>query len=99
MLHNSSQERGGGICEGNSSANTKVSEEGGGRDARAEIPLQHVGKSMVRQLCQCVSDIEPGKNGEVEGKCFRICFYLLLPFHIFLTINQILWAESVLPTQ
>lgn len=79
--------------EGNSSANTKVSKQGGGRgarDARAEIPLQPVGKAMVRQLCQCVSDIEPGKKGEVKGKWFKICFYLLLPIHDFLAINQIL---------
>lgn len=42
MLHNSSQESRVRICEGNSSANTKVSKEGGGggaTDARAEIAL------------------------------------------------------------
>lgn len=69
------------IREGNSSAKTKVSEEGGGRgatDARAEIPLQAVGKTMVRQLCQSVSDIKPGKNREVEGKWLKIFFFFLL---------------------
>lgn len=84
MLHNSSQESRVRICEGNSSANTKVSKEGGGggaTDARAEIALQPVGKAMVMQLCQCVSGIEPGKNREVEGKWLRICFYFLLPFY------------------
>ena len=40
------------ICERNNSADTKVSEEGGGGGAPetgAEIPLQPVGKTMVRQ--------------------------------------------------
>ncbi|KAK4810824.1 hypothetical protein QYF61_008796 [Mycteria americana] len=40
------------ICERNNSADTKVSEEGGGGGgpgARAEIPLQPVEKTMVRQ--------------------------------------------------
>ena len=40
------------ICERNNSADTKVREEGGGGGApgtRAEIPLQPVGKTMVRQ--------------------------------------------------
>ena len=40
------------ICERNNSADTKVSEEGGGGGgpgAGAEIPLQPVGKTMVRQ--------------------------------------------------
>ncbi|GAB0175773.1 acid sphingomyelinase-like phosphodiesterase 3b [Grus japonensis] len=39
-------------CERNNSADTKVSAEGGGGDApgtRAEIPLQPVVKTMVRQ--------------------------------------------------
>ena len=39
-------------CERNNSADTKVSEEGGGGGApgaRAEIPLQPMGKTMVRQ--------------------------------------------------
>jgi len=38
------------ISESNNSADTKVSEGGGGRapGARAEIPLQPVGKTMVR---------------------------------------------------
>ncbi|PKU38822.1 protein pxr1-like [Limosa lapponica baueri] len=42
-------ERGVRICESNNSADTKVSEEGGGGDApsaRAEIPLQPVVKTM-----------------------------------------------------
>ena len=45
-------ERGVRICERNNSADTKVSEEGGGGGApgtRAEIPLQPVVKTMVRQ--------------------------------------------------
>jgi len=41
-------------CERNNSADTKVTEEGGGggaRDARAEgLPLQPVMKTMVRQV-------------------------------------------------
>ena len=40
------------ICERNNSADTKVSEEGGGGGApgtRAEIPLQPLVKTMVRQ--------------------------------------------------
>ena len=40
------------ICERKDSADTKVSEEGGGGGApgtRAEIPLQPVVKTMVRQ--------------------------------------------------
>ena len=40
------------ICESNSSADTKVREEGGGGGApgaRAEIPLQPMVKTMVRQ--------------------------------------------------
>ncbi|KAK4821754.1 hypothetical protein QYF61_000815 [Mycteria americana] len=44
--------RGVGICERNNSAGTKVSEEGGGGgapDTRAEIPLQPLVKTMVRQ--------------------------------------------------
>ena len=45
-------ERGVRICERNNPADTKVSEEGGGGGApgaRAEIPLQPVVKTMVRQ--------------------------------------------------
>ena len=45
-------ERGVRRCERNNSADTKVSEEGGGGGApgaTAEIPLQPVVKSMVRQ--------------------------------------------------
>ena len=45
-------ERGVRRCERNNSADTKVSEEGGGGGAPgagAEIPLQPVGKTMVRQ--------------------------------------------------
>ena len=40
------------LCERNNSADIKVSEEGGGggaQDARAEISLQTVMKTMVRQ--------------------------------------------------
>ena len=46
------QERGVRRCERNSSADTKVSEEGGGGGAPgagAEIPLQPIVKTMVRQ--------------------------------------------------
>ncbi|GAB0181460.1 acid sphingomyelinase-like phosphodiesterase 3b [Grus japonensis] len=45
-------ERGVRRCERNNSADTKVSAEGGGGgapDARAEIPLQPMEKTMVRQ--------------------------------------------------
>ncbi|KAK4830527.1 hypothetical protein QYF61_011506 [Mycteria americana] len=45
-------DRGVRICERNNSADTKISEEGGGGGAsgtRAEIPLQPVVKTMVRQ--------------------------------------------------
>ncbi|KAK4810940.1 hypothetical protein QYF61_013348 [Mycteria americana] len=53
LLRNSSWERGVRICERNNSADTKVSEEGGGGGAPgtgAEIPLQHVVKTMVKQV-------------------------------------------------
>ncbi|GAB0179406.1 hypothetical protein GRJ2_000405900 [Grus japonensis] len=46
------EERGVRRCESNNSADTKVSAEGGGggaAGARAEIPLQPVDKTMVRQ--------------------------------------------------
>jgi len=52
LLHNSSWSRGVRICERNSSADTKVSEEGqggGATGARAEIPLQPVVKTMVTE--------------------------------------------------
>ncbi|GAB0182867.1 hypothetical protein GRJ2_000752000 [Grus japonensis] len=48
----SSQKKGVKICERNNSADTKVSEErggGGAPGAGAEIPLQPVEKTMVRQ--------------------------------------------------
>jgi len=41
------------LCERNNSADTKVSEEGGGAGGpgtRAEIPLQPVEKTVVRQV-------------------------------------------------
>jgi len=44
--------RGVRICERNDSEGSKVSEEGGGGDApgaRAEVPLQPMEKTMVRQ--------------------------------------------------
>ncbi|KAK4811167.1 hypothetical protein QYF61_019798 [Mycteria americana] len=55
LLRNSncSQKRGVRLCERNNSADTKVSEEGGGGGApgaRAEIPLQPVVKTMVKQV-------------------------------------------------
>ncbi|GAB0188319.1 hypothetical protein GRJ2_001297200 [Grus japonensis] len=51
LLRNSRQERGARICERNNSADTKVSEGGGGGapGARAEIPLQPMEKTVVRQ--------------------------------------------------
>ena len=52
LLRNGSQKTEVRICERNNSADTKVSEEGGGGGAPgagAEIPLQPVGKTMVRQ--------------------------------------------------
>ena len=54
MQWNGSQERGVRRCERNNSADTKVSEEGGGgsaQDAGAESPpLQLMMKTMVRQV-------------------------------------------------
>ncbi|KAJ7426186.1 protein pxr1-like [Willisornis vidua] len=55
LLHNNSREER-SETEKNSSANTKVFEEGGGGGApstRAEIRLQAVVKTIVRQLCPC----------------------------------------------
>ncbi|KAK4828799.1 hypothetical protein QYF61_000856 [Mycteria americana] len=52
-LHNSSWERGLRICERNKSADTKVSEEGGGGvvlGMGTEIPLQPMVKTVVRQV-------------------------------------------------
>ncbi|KAK4832278.1 hypothetical protein QYF61_021677 [Mycteria americana] len=52
LLCNSSRKRGLRLCEKNNSADTKVSEEVGGEgapSAGAEIPLQPVVKTMVRQ--------------------------------------------------
>jgi len=51
LLHNSncSQEKGVRKCERKNSADTKVSEEGGAPGTRAEIPLQPMKKTMVRQ--------------------------------------------------
>ncbi|GAB0176463.1 epimerase family protein SDR39U1 [Grus japonensis] len=42
-------ERGVRRCERNNSAGTQVNEEGGGGGAKAEIPLQPMEKTMVRQ--------------------------------------------------
>jgi len=54
MLCNNLQwDRGVRICERNSPADTKVSEEGGGEGAPGageEIPLQPVEKTMVKQV-------------------------------------------------
>ncbi|GAB0206670.1 hypothetical protein GRJ2_003132600 [Grus japonensis] len=53
LLHNCSWKRGVRICERNNSADTKVSEEGRGGGTpgtRAEIPLQPMVKTMVRQV-------------------------------------------------
>jgi len=52
VLHHSSCERGVRIRERNNSADTKVTEEGGGGGAPyagADIPLQHMEKTMVWQ--------------------------------------------------
>ena len=52
LPHNSSWKGGVRICERNNSADTKVSEEGRGGGAPcagAEIPLQPMVKTMVRQ--------------------------------------------------
>ncbi|GAB0180870.1 hypothetical protein GRJ2_000552300 [Grus japonensis] len=52
LLHNRSWKREVRRCERNNSADTKVSEEGGrggAAGARAEIPLQFMEKTMVRQ--------------------------------------------------
>ena len=75
------------ICERNNSADTKVSEEGGGGGAPgtgAEIPLQPVGKTMVRQAVplqpmevhsgadihlQPVEDPMPEQVDEPKGGC------------------------------
>ncbi|GAB0177027.1 hypothetical protein GRJ2_000167900 [Grus japonensis] len=71
-------ERGGRRCEKNNSADTKVSEEGGGGDAPgagAEIPLQPVEKTMVRQAVPLqpmevdVEDPMPEQMETPEGGC------------------------------
>jgi len=52
LLWNNNRERGVRRCERNNSADTKVSEKGGGGGPpgiRAEIPLQPMEKTMVRQ--------------------------------------------------
>ena len=52
-LHNSSWERGLRISERNSSSDIKISEEGGGGgspDTGAEVPLQPVVRTMVKQV-------------------------------------------------
>ncbi|KAM9590860.1 uncharacterized protein ACIBXB_005909 [Morphnus guianensis] len=49
LLCNSSWKRGVRICKRNNSADTKVSEGGGAPGARAEIPLQPMVKTVVRQ--------------------------------------------------
>jgi len=57
-------ERGVRICESNNSADTKVSEGGGGRGAPgtgAEVPLQPMEKTMVRQAV-------PLQPMEVDGE-------------------------------
>ncbi|KAK4831110.1 LOW QUALITY PROTEIN: hypothetical protein QYF61_015413 [Mycteria americana] len=63
LLWNSSQKRGVRICERNNSADTKVSEGGGGGGAPgtgAELPLQLMVKTMVRQAV-------PLRRMEVNG--------------------------------
>ncbi|GAB0202867.1 hypothetical protein GRJ2_002752300 [Grus japonensis] len=52
LLYNSNWRRGMRICERNNSADTKVSEEGEGEGVpgiEAEVPLQPLEKTMVRQ--------------------------------------------------
>ena len=61
-------------CESNNSADTKVSEaggEGGAPGAAAEIPLQHVVKTMVTQVVPVQpmqvhggADIHPAARGD-----------------------------------
>jgi len=67
-------ERGVRICERNNCEDSKPSEEGGGGgvpDVRAQIPLQPVVKTMVRQAAPCspwrsmveqISTCSPGRN-------------------------------------
>ena len=53
------------ICERNNSADTKVSDEGGGGGvpgAGAEVPLQPVGKTMVVQI----STLQPMEDPMLE---------------------------------
>ncbi|KAK4818202.1 hypothetical protein QYF61_008586 [Mycteria americana] len=73
MFCNSSWERGVRIWERNNSADTKVSEEGGGGGAPgtgAEIPLQPVEKTMVKQVAPLQSmEVHDGADihSEVHG--------------------------------
>lgn len=55
------QERGAGICERNSSADTQVNEEGGGDapGAGAEIPLQPMLQRMVRSPSENSFKLKP----------------------------------------
>ncbi|CAN0257559.1 unnamed protein product, partial [Bubo scandiacus] len=51
------------ICKTNNSADTKISEEGGGGGASctgAEIPLQPMVQPMVRQLCPAPMEVHGG---------------------------------------
>ncbi|PKU48654.1 protein pxr1-like [Limosa lapponica baueri] len=65
-LSSSSQKRGMRTCERNNSADAKVSEEGGrggGPGTRAEIPLQPMVKTMVRQAVPLQSmDVHSGPD-------------------------------------
>ena len=61
--------RGVRICERNNSADTKVSEEGGGGGdpgTRAGIPRQPVVQPMVRQLCPALMEVHGGADTHLQ---------------------------------
>lgn len=93
-MHNSSQERGKGICEGTSSANTKVGEEGGGRcatNSRAETPLQPV--TVVRQLRQFVSHTDPGKKRDRRKEAWDLFLHIITLLWFFTNkSNSLSWV-------
>ncbi|GAB0209107.1 acid sphingomyelinase-like phosphodiesterase 3b [Grus japonensis] len=67
--HQQQPERGVRICERNNSADTKVSEEGEGGGAPgtgAEIPLQPVVKTMVRQAVP-LQPMEDAEGAEIPS--------------------------------
>ncbi|RMB98818.1 hypothetical protein DUI87_25037 [Hirundo rustica rustica] len=63
------RKRGVRVCEGNDSADTKVSVEGGAGSAPgagAEIPLQPLVQPMVRQLCPAAMEVSGGAEIRLE---------------------------------